>query len=322
MSAMTEVKGFTRFNVSFDASSATQSKSLYANGNMQVRILVTLRGKDKDGKSVPLSPSVFHTVRLINYRTGKVLQGDWQVSERPNQYWYAMSGSEATQAPLESVEPDITVLEYWVSSTVVDTVHVGASVILNDRVIRTNNTTVGDKHDSSVTLVAEAPVTYSMDDFKLGRVRSEGRWNHEIFHCYLGLYPAGRQLRLVDWSAADDGHHYRLTRTVFDAYGGYIDNDYRWYVDCKLAAVKDKEVVMVLPPAEGERSHEVYNIEVNDRDGELSIIRGVGESFSSDSYANRGIFGFTAYDAYGTAHKLRIRPDFDVRPADFILERG
>jgi hypothetical protein len=322
MSSVAEVTGFTRFNVSFDAPSSTQSKSLYANGNMQVRILVTLRGKDKDGKSVPLTPSIYHTVRLINYRTGEVLQGNWQVSDRPNQFWYAMSGSDAAPAPLESVEPDITVLEYWVSSSVVDTVHIGAAVILNDRIIRTNNTTVGDKHDSSVMLVAEAPVTYAIEDFKLERVRSEGRWSHEIFHCYLGLYPGGRQLRLVDWSAADDGHHHRLTRSVFEAYGGFIDNDYRWYVSCKLAAVKDKEVFLVLPPEKGERIDEVYYVKVNDRDGELSIVRGVGESFSSDTYVRKETFNFTAYDVYGTAHKLRVRPDFDKRPADFILERG
>lgn len=322
MNDVADVSGFSRFSLSFDAASSIQSKNLYANGNMQVRVLVTLVGKDKSGKVLPLPASVFHSVRLINYRTGRVLQGDWQVRERASNLWQKISGSAAQILSLESADPNITVLEYWVSSTVVDTVHVGAAVILNDRLIRANNTTVGDKHDSSVTLVAEAPVTYAIDDFKFERIRSEGRWNQEIFHCYLGLYPGGRQLKLVDWSAADDGHHFRLTRTVFEAFGGFIDNGYRWHVNCKLAGVKDDHVFLALAPAKGESTQETYNVRVNDREGELSVVYGVAESFISDSYEKKEVFDFTVYDTFGTAHTLRFRPDFDVRPANFALERG
>lgn len=322
MNDTTNISGLSRFSLSFDAASSVQSKSLYANGNMQIRVLVTLVGKDQRGKPIPLPAAIYNNVRLINYRTGKVLDGKWKVREQTNDLWRKISGEGANELPEEGVDPNITVREFWVSSTLADTVHVGAVVLLNDRLIRTNNTTVGDKHDSSLTLVAEAPVTYAIDEFKFERILTKGQRDQDLFHCYLGLYPGGRQLKLVDWSAADDGHHYRHSRTVFEGFGGVVDSDWRWYVNCKFAGVNDDHVYFTLAPPQDSRGQEAYNLRVNDRDGELSVIYGVSSSFTSDNYARKDVFDFIVYDTFGTAHKLRFRPDFEVRLANFVLERG
>jgi hypothetical protein len=195
-----------QFDVKFDADSAIRNKSLYGNGQMQVRVLVLISGKDKDENVVPLPASVLNSVCPIYYNGGQPLSGNWFVWGVENDYLHELP---STTRSYHSALPETKtgspsqqlphVLEFWISSEIVGTTQIGAKVVLNGETIRTNNT--GEhKFDSSVTLNALLPLVYPIDYFSLQTVRVENAPSLSPMNkIYLSLSPPGRGVQLRRW---------------------------------------------------------------------------------------------------------------------------
>ena len=313
----------TTFNVQFDGPAATTTKKIYANGKMQVRVQVILSAVDGNGRPAIMSAKIFNNVRLINYKTGEILSDGWRADERPNKYAQALYGVSAEG---EGVNPDpyTRIRSFWVSSAVVTDIQIAAAVIFNDKLIRSNNTTVRAKFDSSVSVEAEVPVVYEISKFRLDSVVNHPVPDCTLTHFYLSLNVDGRQLRLVSWSekiAAEQGI-VSATLKVFDAHGYYLKSDYWWRSVCFIAGVNDKEIPVVLTPEQDSNRYRTYYVPVNDRKGALSIVQGVSLEFTNDTYNKRETFYFTAFDVYGTGHDLCLRFDNSVLPGAFFLEKA
>lgn len=313
------------FKVQFDGGTGARSKTIYANGRMQVRVQVLLAATDEHGKNVKLPPSVYLSVRLINYKTGELLGGGWEASA-PNRFSSALYNIpldwEDEQPP---VDPYTRVITYWVSSTVALDMQIGAVVIFNDAVIRTNGTTAGFSTTSSVTIEAQPPVAYELAKFNLSAVRSHPVPATTLTHFYLSLNVDGKQQNLVGWSSRVDAQHNILSRShsVFESRGYFPNNEYWWRSVCHIGGVDESELFLVLPPGRESNRPQIYRVPINDRKGMLSIVQGVALDFSDDTYAGKkGLFYFTVYDVWGTGHDLCLRFDNSVVPHSFVLEKG
>jgi hypothetical protein len=311
------------FEVKFDASSTIQTKNLYANGRMQVRVLVLISGKDKDENIVPLPDSVLNTVFPIYYNGGQSLNGDWSVWGVENDYLHELPPSvmstqleTLSEVQGKNVALEHThVLEFWISSSVVRSVQVGAKVVLNGNTIRTNNT--GEKkHDSSVTLNALLPPVYLVDYFRLNFFEITGAPpGTSIFKIYLGLNTPGRSVRLRRWRERNNSVGYPGSEVFRDVTRSSILGTTFQYV------IAHNEVKKY--PASLMMGRETFDVTVNDRSGELSILsicnygRMVGPK-KLDS------FFFTVVDEYGNDHKLSMRPNLNSKGElrGVFLERG
>ncbi|WP_191630935.1 hypothetical protein, partial [Pseudomonas fluorescens] len=196
--------GLARMSVKFDANDATRSKSLFANGRMQVKVQVLVSGVDTDGNVMHVPAQVMDSIQLIHYSTGKTLREGWVASTEQGRFTLEsqtpFSVREADEDDVENDSAHPQVRTFWVSSSSAGTTQIGARLTLNGEKILTNGTTLSSVQDSSVTIEAQTPVTYSIGLFDWFQTR---RGNEEpgnrIWNYYLGLFPQGQQIRLVDW---------------------------------------------------------------------------------------------------------------------------
>lgn len=311
------------FKVQFYGPAATATKKIYANGKMQVRVQVLLSAVNGNGRPAFMSAKIFNNVRLINYKTGELLSDGWGADERPNKYAQALYGVSA-EGEGEHPDPYTRIRTFWVSSAVATDIQIGAAVVFNDKLIRSNNTTVGNKFDSSVSVEAEVPVIYEISKFRLDSVVNHPVPDCTLTHFYLSLNVDGRQVRLVDWSEkvfAEQGLA-SATTNVFDAHGYYLNSPYWWRSVCFIAGVNDKEIPVVLTPEQDSSQYRIHYVSVNDRKGALSIIQGVSLEFTDNTYNKRNTFYFAVFDVYGTGHDLCLRFDNSVLPGAFFLEKA
>ena len=236
-----------------------------------------------------------------------------------------------TSIPDDETDEDILhpqVRTFWVSCSVAGTTQIAARLTLAGQTIRTNGTTLASVHDSSVTLEAQQPLAYAIDQFRWQATR---RGNEEpgnrIWNYYLGLYPQGQQIKLVDWIAdvpAETDPMFAMANKLNE----YVTN----FLTGVLARPKERSLNIGLP-FNGDpiaftfsadaitRDKKFYSVRVNDRDGELTVVQALSEYSSLDrAYKKGDVFKFRAIDQHGTEHKLAIRTDFVART--FGLERG
>lgn len=326
-----ELDSITMLKVKFDAGEATQSKTLFGNGRMQVKVQVLIAGADADGNAVHVPPEVMTSIKLIHYDTGRTLRDGWSAS--PEQGRFTLEAQTTFALPVSSDDdadddsPLPQVHTFWVSSSVSGSTRIAARLTLGGTTIRSNGTSLSSVHDSSVTLEAQLPLTYSIEQFRWAAIRrgnEEGGnriWNH-----YLGLYPQGQQIKLVDWIAdgvVGDGH-------IAD--GNKLRENQANYLDVVLTRPEDSEYGVSLPyngstlayrhysdAITSESKH--YKVRVNDRNGELTVVQALSE-YSTLSLPSRkgGRFAFRAIDQYGTEHKLAVRMNFSSLA--LALERG
>lgn len=315
----------TRFKVQFDGGAATATKKIYANGNMQVRVNVILAAVDANGRPEILPPSIYNSVRLIDYKTGELLSDGWVADERPNLYAQALYGVSADWKAEDPVDPFTRIRSFWVSSTVATEIEVGAVVIFNDTVIRTNNTTLRHKFDSRVIIEGDVPVTHELSRFRLSSVVVDDTLpDCVISHFYLNLNVDGRHMDLLGWSDAGGAEHsiFPGSITALEAHGDYDDGSGRWRSICVFAGVKAEEVVVWLKPVEAMSRGKLFTVPVNDRRGALSIVLGAGRDFSGGTYNSSGAFYFTAFDVFGTGHRLSLRFRKSISVGSLVLEKA
>lgn len=315
-----------KVSVQFDGSPGLKSKKIYANGNMQVRVQVLLSGIDKNGKPAPLTPSIYNTVRLIDYKTGERLSGGWHVSVLPNRYSQALYGVPGGWHEETAPDPATRIVNVWVSSKVAMDLQIAAEVNLNGVLIRTNNKTQGHAADSSVNVEAQPPVVYDLSRFRLDPVASNPFPATTLTHFYLGLYVDGQQIKLVSWSSKLDAKNaiVSLSHPIFESRGPHQGGEkYWWRSVCHFAGVEEKELYLALPAGEHMERQQSHYIPVNDQSGMLSIVQGVSPDLTIDeSVWQTDAFYFTAFDIYGTGHNLCLRFDNTVVPNSFVLTKA
>ncbi|MDD1137279.1 hypothetical protein M5G22_06895 [Pseudomonas sp. TNT2022 ID233] len=327
------LQGLASFKVKFDASGSTYSKSLYGNGRMQVKVQVLVSGVDANGNTMHVPADVMDSIELIHYGTGKTLRDGWAASIEQGRYTLeaktSFTAADVNDDDLEddSVHPQVRT--FWVSSSVAGTTQIAARLDLNGQRVLSNGTTLSSVHDSSVTLEAQLPQTYAIEQFRWYQTR---RGNEEpgnrIWNYYLGLYPQGQQIKLVDWVADVTSAH---VDRIF-AGGNKLYESKTNYMQTTLVRPERSELGVKLP-FNGDpiafaffsdaitRNEKLYSVRVNDHDGELTVVQALSE-YSSLAPASRygDVFRFRAIDQHGTEHRLAIRTNFQER--NIYLERG
>lgn len=319
--------------VKFDSGGATRSKVLFGNGRMQVKVQVLVSGFDGNGHHVSVPADVLNTVELIHYNTGRTLRDGWKASAEQGRYTLEAPVSADLMGTSDDesqnhVHPHVRT--FWVSSAGVGTTQIAARVLLNGIVIKSNGTGLLNRQDSSITLDAQLPINYSLEQFHLKSVRrgNEAPGNR-ISNYYLGLNHQGQQIKLVDWVASQN------TGNLIFAHGNWLGASATNYLVGILASPDQTGVTVKLPvndntfldaifsgPASvsSEMSKE-YLVRVSDRHGELTIVQAISEyTYSYAKYTVDEAFHFSAIDQYGSEHKLAIRTD--AAEGLFILERG
>ncbi|UQS12712.1 hypothetical protein [Pseudomonas sp. HS6] len=316
--------------VKFDSGASARSKVLFGNGRMQVKVQVLVSGYDESGDYISVPADVLNTVELIHYNTGKTLRDGWNASTEQGRFTLeapvsADSMDASDDESEQQVQPQVRT--FWVSSAGVGTSQVAARISLNGTIIRSNGTGLSGRHDSSVTLEAQLPVTYSVDQFRWTSTR---RGNEEpgnrIRNYYLGLYPQGQQIKLVDWSSSYGTDNVEFVRgnklyaTKTNYLSGFLVRPDKREMSLSLPYDGDPIAYTFFPDAITTKTKH-YVVRVNDRDGELTVVQALSEysDLSRKSIAD-GTFNFSIYDQYGTEHKLAIRTDAEER--SFTLGRG
>jgi len=325
--------GISSLKVKFDFGDSTRSKSLYSNGRMQVKVQVLVFGVDAGGDFVHLPAEVMDSIELVHYNTGKTLRDGWAASTEQGRYTleaptsFSAANVHAGEVEDDSAHPQVRT--FWVSSSVAGTTQIAARLTLNGQRILSNGTTLSGVHDSSVTIEAQLPQAYAIEQFRWYQTR---RGNEEpgnrIWNYYLGLYPQGQQIKLVDWVAdgvdAGADRDFAGGNKIYESKTNYMRvtlvRPERYTLDVKLPFNGDPIAFAFFPDAIT-RHDKLYSVRVNDHDGELTVVQALSE-YSSLSPSSRfgEVFYFRAIDQHGTEHRLAIRTNFQER--NIYLERG
>ncbi|MBH3407612.1 hypothetical protein I5P86_21375 [Pseudomonas glycinae] len=326
------LEGLASFKVKFDAGDSTSIKSLYGNGRMQVKVQVLVSGVDANGDAMHVPEDVINSIELIHYSTGRTLRDGWAASTEQGRYTLeaqtsaAISVDHDDDAESDSVHPQVRT--FWVSSSVAGTTRIAARLSLNGLRVLSNGTTLSSVHDSSVTIESQTPAAYAIEQFRWYQARRGNEQpGNRIFNYYLGLYPQGQQIKLVDWIAdgAEAGEDYAF------AGGNKLEESSTNFMLATFVR-PERNTLDVQLPFNGDpiaflfseavtRESKKYSVRVNDHDGELTVVQALSEYSELAPSSRYGeVLHFRAIDQHGTEHKLAFRLDFYTR--NFTLERG
>ncbi|PHM68100.1 hypothetical protein [Xenorhabdus sp. KJ12.1] len=157
------IKGLNKFQIYL--TSGNKEDSVYANGKMQIGIRILIRAVNDSDKQVILSDEQLESIKLINYSTGKELSNGWIYNDRENKYNHVFpnqSSQEIFYSLHEENKDDIFQHKiYWVTTSHVEEMQIGAQIKLNGK---TYNTLAGTSFDSRVIVIGYQPITYNSDD--------------------------------------------------------------------------------------------------------------------------------------------------------------
>ncbi|MGE1175233.1 hypothetical protein [Pseudomonas sp. BW7P1] len=312
----------SRIELKVDSAKSGRHKVVYANGRMQVRVLVLLHGVDNNGNGASLyGHPALKSLRLIAYNGARPLEGDWNVTVQENRYAHEMSGGAArvTEVPrvrdnrISDESDPVQIFEFWVSASRPGIMEVAAEIVMNDVTLRTN----GVGFDSSVTLEAIPPKVYPVSNFSLSRFdekRQVARYDWIQSH-HIGLHAEGRQIHLLDWFSSE---------VKLDQYDS--ENAVQVYVSGNIPGTQDgrRNFYGYLAPIYGLKTSfrgplGYVTVPINKVPGQLTLVQYV----SADLQVGReteDAFEFVVIDEFGTEHRLRI--DGNKEQRTFILEES
>lgn len=311
--------GISRIEVKLDATRSGQHKVLYANGRMQVRVLVLLHGIDNNGDGASLhGHPALQSLRLIAYNGARPLEGDWSVSLQENRYAHEMSGgaTRLTEVPRtthnrisEDSDP-VQIFQFWVSASRPGIMEVAAEISMEGVVLRSN----GIGFDSSITLEAIPPKKYNQNSFSLHKygALTERVYEERIQYFHLGLHADGRQIHLLDWYSKDIKlNPYDAEDAVMVYSSGTIN----------LYSGGGRSFYGYLAPIYGRSASVKTNLgyitfPINDVPGVLTLLQRITIQ-TEEKPANEGAFELAVIDEFGTEHWLAI--DGDKEKRTFIL---
>jgi len=314
-----EQVGISRIEVKLDSTRSGQHKVLYANGRMQVRVLVLLHGiySNGDGASLHGHPAL-QSLRLIAYNGARPLEGDWSVSLQENRYAHEMSGGapRVTEVPrtthnrISDDSDPVQIFQFWVSATRPGVMEVAAEISMNGEVLRSN----GIGFDSSVTLEAIPPKKYSMNSFSLYKYGtfSERVYEERIQYFHLGLNADGRQINLLDWYSNDIALNPYDAEDAVMVYSSGTINHYsgggRTFYGY-LAPIYGRSASVNTPLG-------YITFPINDVPGVLTLVQRTTLQ-TEEKPATKGALELAVIDEFGTEHWLAI--DGDIEQRTFIL---
>lgn len=299
-----------RLEVKFD-SSAVRHKALYANGRMQVRVLVLVSGENSQAEEVSLhGHPALQTLKLINYDTSAPLGGSWNAGTQENRYAHDMAGGAARVTPLVPADGNrvsdplesVQVFEFWVTSSRPGSIQIAAEITLEGRKYRSNGR---NGYDSSVMLDAISPKQYSIANFMLNKTRVLDL--PTLFQKFeqhsLALYAEGRQLNLLDWNSLQVKYDAEYAVEFFSS------------GDATKVSDGPRNYVGYIAPIYGERvtarTSQGFRSVAQDP-GTISIL-----SFVTEEHPNKPEFkillDLKVFDEYGTEHSVRVYPDIANR---------
>ena len=308
----------SRLDVRFEVP-GVESKRIFANGRMQVRVWVFVEAVDDSGLPVPLSyfPDLA-SVRLIRYHDGKPLALNgyigqplpgWNASFEENRYIHEFPG--VVLSPVSGGSAG-TPLEFWVSSSEEGQLQIAAEVTMQGKVYKSNNTVNSDgtKFNKSIVIVAERSPGYSADFFSWKSQEVYGAFNGtRLFRYDLGLYSGGHQIKLIDWETRQYGGSNRW-QVKFCYTGIILSHPRSRSFTGVMLPVKEKEVDII-----------GVQLPVSQRDGELVAFKGVPPVYDYSLEEPRlDPFQFSVIDEFGNSHFLSLVTD--IQNSEFLLNRG
>ncbi|MGF6088485.1 hypothetical protein [Pseudomonas sp. 18173] len=315
LSAVNKIERLTWLEVRFEAPGMS-SKEIYANGRMQVKVLVVVQAIDINGDVVPLDyfPDLLNA-RLIEYDEGKPLRSDvyhgiplsgWAVSIGENPYQHELATGSmpyrlARSAPKQKIE-------FWVSSSVIGTMQIAAEIMVQGKVYRSNNVVGanGSIFDSSVTVRAVPSPRYTAELFSQHdeKVVEHGA----LARRYFGLILGGRRVRLIKWMPRGSAIVVNYPLDIFRE----NQTENQWlFADM----VPTHHRTVTLGAGWGN-----ITIAVNERDGELMMLYGDSWGHLPPEQLKRGVFFFDVVDEYGCVHPLSLQMVGDKN--DIVLRNG
>lgn len=313
-----EQLNISRIEVKLDSTGSGELKTLYANGRMQVRVLVLLHGIDNNGDGASLfGHPALQSLRLIDYNGARPLEGNWNVSVQENRYAHEMSGGAPRLTEIPRVQDNrisddsdpVQIFEFWVSASMPGVVKVAAEIIMDEVALRSN----GVGFDSSVTLEAILPRKYPLSSFSLskyGGVERRARYD-SLQKYYMALHADGRQINLLDWYS---------TEVKLDPYDA--EDAVQVYASGNIPATQEgRSFYGYIAPIYGLKASirsplGYITIPINGEPGQLTLVLYI----SADLQVTReseSAFEFAVIDHFGTEHRLCI--DGDKEQRTFIL---
>ncbi|OJZ84723.1 hypothetical protein ASPFODRAFT_48846 [Aspergillus luchuensis CBS 106.47] len=223
------------FEVQATTANAT-SDALYANGNMQVPVIVVISVIDSDtNNAYELNDSELETIKLIDYDDPPTeISGSWSYSVTENEFDHGLpSTKKAIQPGLSLAAGGPQKKRYWVTTTKVENKRIGASIKQSDgTVVHTG----GGTFDSKVTLVGTNPVTYKVDDLNFEQQEdnveqkfpdNSGSWEQRNFY----LTTKKHELRKADFQGYNLGTFdpaLDYATAYFDTGIGFFSIFYYW----------------------------------------------------------------------------------------------
>ncbi|WP_285408271.1 hypothetical protein [Pseudomonas sp. FR229a] len=311
--------GISRIEVKLDATRSGQHKVLYANGRMQVRVLVLLHGIDNNGDGASLhGHPALQSLRLIDYNGARPLEGAWSVSLQENRYAHEMSGGapriteipRATHNRISDDSDPVQIFQYWVSATRPGVMEVAAEIVMDNVVLRSN----GIGFDSSVTLEAIPPKKYNQSSFSLHKYGtfSERVYEERVQYFHLGLHADGRQIQLLDWYSNDIELNPYDAEDAVMVYSSGMINHYsgggRTFYGY-LAPIYGRSASVNTPLG-------YITFPINDVQGVLTLVQRTTLQ-TEEKPATGETFEVAVIDEFGTEHWLGIKGDIEQRT--FIL---
>ncbi|RAH55760.1 hypothetical protein BO85DRAFT_470103 [Aspergillus piperis CBS 112811] len=175
--------------------------TLYANGHMQVPVIVTIKAIDPESAATyELKDSDLEKIKLIDHddeTPATELSGSWSYSATENEFDHALPTSrKEPQTDLSLADGDPQRKRYWVTTTKMENKRIGASIKQPDGTV-VHTASAG--FDSKVTVRSIDPVKYTRDDLNLEREdTADGNFYSPNYHWY--------------W----DQDNYYLTSTIHD----------------------------------------------------------------------------------------------------------
>ncbi|GLA50146.1 hypothetical protein CBS63078_8619 [Aspergillus niger] len=171
------------FSLSTNVQNETE-REIFANGNMQAQINVRIKATVYDTLNTPyqLTESDLESLKLIDYSTKEELAGKWTYSREEDEIFvHTMPGQLPSAAPVVPNADGSQTVVLWVSSTTLGDKRIAAQITeLGEKPAIV--TTTGGTYDSSITIVAKQPITYTMNDVTVTREdTAEGFWSKRVW---------------------------------------------------------------------------------------------------------------------------------------------
>lgn len=299
-----------RLEVKFD-SPTIRHKTLYANGRMQIRVLVLVCAENSQGEEVSLyGHPALQSLKLISYDTSSPLGGNWGVETQENRYAHDMAGGEARIVPLVPMagnrisdpSESVQIFEFWITSSRPGSIQIAAEITLQGVKYRSNGR---HGYDSSITLEAIAPKLYPIANFVVQKTRVldlPSLFERTELHS-IALHAEGRQINLLDWTSFDIEYDEEFAAEFFSSGNALnVSPGMRSYA-AFIGPIYGAQVTA--RTSKGFRS-------VTQDPGTISIL-----SHLTQDYPNKPVrteqLALHVFDEYGTEHRIRINPDFASR---------